>query len=1205
LTRPFDKHLDSDELDSLVSSRERSASGSEQLSEATLREAQRHVESCQNCSRKLQRHQFVQREISRMRVPNSSPPGADCMGDAEWLKVAAGLLPEAKIRERMNHAAQCGHCGPLLKNAAEALVSEVTPDEEALLDSLPSARPEWRKNMAAMLRGSVQTAHRKTSWWNAIFVWPTPAYGLAGVVAVGLFVWIGIRVLTPASADQLLAQAYTERRTVEVRIPGAKHAPMRVERSVGGSNFDKPAALLKAEGIISEKLRQSPNDVASLDAKARAELLDGNDDTAIKTLQHALESQPDSPELLTDLGSAYYQRARSSDQPIDYGNAIEALGKALSKSPDNPVALFNRALACEQMFLYTQAIDDWQHYLRLDPQGGWADEARQHLQAIRNKVDQHTRSMAEPLLTPDFITSSRVRAEVLQARIDARIEDYLKIATTDWLPAAYSRRTEESRADRDALNTLARITLDRHQDAWLSDLLTKTDSREFRLGVDSLAKAILANEGGDYVEGRQSAHRAVLMFELASNRAGRLRAFEEELYADQLLYDGNGCRSILRQLKLPLKGSAYPWLQAQTDLEESNCSNINGDLGNYESVISKGTQAARDHGYMALFLRGMGFQAQSTSSLGDQRTGFSLATKGLELFWSGTIDLIKGYNLYTDLDTAADELRLPGFQVVLWREATALVDLYPDLLQRAMAHRWYANAAYLADRPTLAETEFAKARDLFARSPQTEATARRLMDAEIWLAELETRRGDLDQASARLEKMKQLVDATPSFVQNIRYYDTLAKIALKRGEVGTAESALRPAVFLAESALNSFHGEGGRKDWADEAGQVYRTLVQWKLQQGADAPALELWQWYRGAELRSSETQRPSLDLPSPLAVANRLPLLRAQTVVTYAIFDDGIEVWVYDDRGIYSHWISTPPAVVEAQADQFLRLCSDPVSDLTTLRKKASELYNVLLLPIQGKLAPERLLVLDPDGFLKKIPWVALVDPEQRYVAERTSVAVMPGLYRAGRLRTPVNIFADAAALIVDVPTIPDGGLAPLVDADSEAQTVADQFSSAHRLQGSAATLSAIKKELEVASVFHFVGHAVDTPLGHGLALAEKDLRTGRPRAIERLETKQTANLQLVVLSACQTAAESNIGSSGTESLAESLLRGGVPRIVVARWNINSAQTVKLMNSFYAHFLNGNDAASALRYASLAVAAQPQYAHPYYWAAFELVGSI
>ena len=128
MTRPFDKHLDSDELDGLVSLQETSVSGPEQLSEPALREAQRHVESCQDCSRKLQRHKFVHSEILRMRVPNPSPPTPECMGDAEWLEVAAGLLPEAKTRELMKHAAQCGHCGPLLKNAAESIADEATPE---------------------------------------------------------------------------------------------------------------------------------------------------------------------------------------------------------------------------------------------------------------------------------------------------------------------------------------------------------------------------------------------------------------------------------------------------------------------------------------------------------------------------------------------------------------------------------------------------------------------------------------------------------------------------------------------------------------------------------------------------------------------------------------------------------------------------------------------------------------------------------------------------------------------------------------------------------------------------------------------------------------------------------------------------------------------------------------------------------------------
>jgi tetratricopeptide (TPR) repeat protein len=153
-----------------------------------------------------------------------------------------------------------------------------------------------------------------------------------------------------------------------------------------------------------------------------------------------MEAQPDSPSLLTDLGAAYFVRAESADRPIDYGNAIEAFGKALTKSPDDPIALFNRALACERMFLYTQAVDDWEHYLRIDPQGEWAEEARRQLQSIKDKVNAHNQSMAEPMLTPAQISKASADGESLHGNINAQLEDYINLAVTNWLPKAYPNK---------------------------------------------------------------------------------------------------------------------------------------------------------------------------------------------------------------------------------------------------------------------------------------------------------------------------------------------------------------------------------------------------------------------------------------------------------------------------------------------------------------------------------------------------------------------------------------------------------------------------------------------------------------------------------------------------------------------------------------------------------------------------------------------
>ena len=1228
MTRPLEKHLDDAELDALVSSPNR-VTGPDATSESILSDAERHAESCEDCNRKVQMHKHAQGELFGL---NSSEPvqsGQECpQEEGDWLQVAAGLLPEDKAKELMNHAAQCGHCGPLLKNAAETLSDEVAPSEETLLASLSSARLDWQRNMASTLRDGVSERQQNPSWWRAIFAWPTLAYAFAAVAAVAVVAWIGVRTLRPPSAEQLLAQAYTERRTLEVRIPGAKYAPVRVERSESGSNFDKPESLLKAEALIGENLRQHPNDPAWLRAKARAELLDtsyndnvGRYDEPIKTLQRALEAEPDSPELLADIGSAYLLRAESVDQAIDYGRAVEFLGKALTRIPDDPVAVFNHALACEQLFLYAQAVDDWEHYLRIDPHGEWSDDARRRLTAVREKLHQHDQSMNEPLLTPTEIAAAKLDDEGFRNKIDPRIEEYLHVATTKWLPQAFPTNSGSSSNESvAALLTLSRILTERHHDSWLVDLLSQPRGTEFPSGIQSLAAALSANDRGDYSTARNSAHRAAKLLREAGNPAGELRANAEEVYSDHLLWEGEACISLLRSLDESLKGGDYGWLRAQMSLEQSNCASLVGDLGTYRSAISTGVREASAHQYTALYLRGLGFEALSAASLGDSTKSFSLACKGLATFWHGHIDVTKGYNLYTDLDAAASGLDQPNLQVALWREATALLDRDLDTLKRAMAHRWYGKAAYLANRPSLAESEFSKANALFAVSPQTAATTRDRLDAEVWQAKAEVLQGDLEQAANRLEQIEPSLYNAPSFDPEIGYYSAAAEIAMRRADPAATESALRSALFLAEWALNTFSTEEGRGQWAEQTRDAYRYAVEWKFRQGDANSALELWEWYRGAEVRSTERlgMGPTRDsamnappdprnapaLPSPTVVASTVPGLREKTIVAYGTFSDGIAIWAYDDRGIFSYWVTTPPLYVRELAVRLQRLCSDPASDLTELRTTALSLYNLLIKPIEERLDPSRTLLFEPDDFLLAVPWDALVDGRGHYLGQRFATAVTPGIYRTMHLRAAAGIVAGSAALVVTVPFTPD--LAPLNDAENEARSVAAMFSSARLLHGSEATLSAIRIALRGKAVFHFAGHAVATLQRSGLVLAENDPATNSPRLMDEhsIAPRDASDLQLAVLSACNTGREAESSSPGTEGLGDALLRAGVPHVIASRWKIDSSETAHFMKVFYQSSLAGNRPASALHEARAALASQPASAHPYYWSAFALQGT-
>jgi CHAT domain-containing protein/Tfp pilus assembly protein PilF len=1031
-----------------------------------------------------------------------------------------------------------------------------------------------------------------------------------------------VRALHPPSAEQLLAQAYTEQRTLEVRIPGAKYAPMQAERGTGHSDFDKPTSLLKAKDLIGEALTKNPNDPKWLQARARAELLDGNYESAIKSLQRALETQPDSPSLLTDLGSAYFVRAESANRPVDYGRAIDSFGKALAKSPDDPVSLFNQALACERMFLYTQAVDDWEHYLRVDPQGEWSDDARRRLTALKAKIQQHQESQSEPLLSPAEIAKAGTNNASVAEKIDERIEDYLLVGTTDWLPHAFPDASEQPSFEaRTALSVLAEIARKNHGDTWLTDLLNDRTSGQFSAGIQTLAASLRANERGDYSEGQRSARSAVVTFRAAANVAGQLRAQAEEVYSDHLLWEGPQCIALLNQMTERLDHSSYGWINAQMSLERSNCANAVGDLGTYQTAIGKGLEEAERHKYPSLSLRALGFQALSQASLGETQAAFSNASKGLGLFWSTHVDLMKGYNLYYDLDSAADGVRLPNFQVILWREACALIDRHPDVLLRAMAHRWYGSAAYVANEPALAAAEFSKASSLFASSPKTAATIRDHMDAEVWLAQTEIRQGDLDQAAARLQSIKPEIDRTPSFDPEIVFYTARADIAMRRSDSTSAEAALRSAIFLAEWALNSFPSENDRREWAEQTRAAYRNLVEWKLRQGDATSALELWEWYRGAELRASDSTfrhmggtlgtnvppdlRDAPPLPSPSVVTAQLPLLRDQTVIAYGSFSDGIAVWVYDDRGVSSRWIPTSSPPVQDMVIRFQRLCSDRNSDIATLRTTGRALYDLLIGPVEERLASGRTIVFEPDDFLQDISWEALVDPSAHYLLERSPIFLEPALYRTMHLRPTSAITKDAQALIVSVSVAKEEGLTPLVDADIEAQTVADGFQSARWLQGTNATLSAIRKEIRGSAVFHFAGHAISSPQRSGLVLAETDSDTHLSRLVgaKSLSANETESLQLVVLSACQTEGESAPGSPGTDNLVGSLLHAGVPHVVASRWNVDSQETAEFMKSFYGELLTGTTVSQSVHKARLRLASQSPYAHPYYWAAFTLTG--
>ncbi|HVC46300.1 MAG TPA: hypothetical protein VND90_03550 [Terracidiphilus sp.] len=303
--------------------------------------------------------------------PDSCPdPGA-------WLRLVLNDLPEGEAEKLLAHAAMCANCLQRLRQSRQTLAAEDSAEDSVDPKDFESSSPNWQRTFAARLADTPRKgAARKIpplAWWLAS--------GLAAtlLLAFAFNTWYARRN-TP---EHLLARAYTQSRTFDLRIAGAGFAPVvpashRSDNATG----DEAPALRKAREIILLRLLKRSRDPHLLHLWARADLLAGQDDAAIGTLDRLLAQGPVTAGLLTDDASAYFQRGLATGSQNDRATALENLRRADALAPDNPVVLFNEAIVLEDRGLTANAVDVWNRYLKAEKDPQWLADGRRHLQQL-------------------------------------------------------------------------------------------------------------------------------------------------------------------------------------------------------------------------------------------------------------------------------------------------------------------------------------------------------------------------------------------------------------------------------------------------------------------------------------------------------------------------------------------------------------------------------------------------------------------------------------------------------------------------------------------------------------------------------------------------------------------------------------------------------------------------------------------------------
>lgn len=351
---------------------------------------------------------------------------------------------------------------------------------------------------------------------------------------------------------------------------------------------------------------------------------------------------------------------------------------------------------------------------------------------------------------------------------------------------------------------------------------------------------------------------------------------------------------------------------------------------------------------------------------------------------------------------------------------------------------------------------------------------------------------------------------------------------------------------------------------------------------------------------------------------------------------------YVVTDENAYLLVITDGPGGVPALKSYSLNTKTKALVELVTrfrsalarhdlgFRELARQLYDLLLLPAREDLKAKKTMVVVPDGVLWELPFQALQSGEDRYVVEDHAISYAPSLtvlretiatqHKEINKGTQMLLaFANpgverrSTARAESVATNVE--LRPLPEAERQAtllQELYGQQDSKIYMRAEAREERA-KAEAPDFRILVFATHAIlndANPMYSHIVLSQAK----SPSEDGLLEAWELMNLdlqaQLVILSACETARGRVGAGEGIIGLTWALFVAGSPATVVSQWKIESASTTELMLEFHRHLRSKlNDpkstvtTAGALREAQLKLLRTPAYRHPFYWAAFVLVG--
>lgn len=460
------------------------------------------------------------------------------------------------------------------------------------------------------------------------------------------------------------------------------------------------------------------------------------------------------------------------------------------------------------------------------------------------------------------------------------------------------------------------------------------------------------------------------------------------------------------------------------------------------------------------------------------------------------------------------------------------------------------------------------------------------------------------------------------------------RMLLAQGREDEALDALLAAIGDIESYRARAPSDKTRGAYQRERLGLYREAMQLAL-------TLEDDRWFQIAELQRARTfleaMRAEADsVRAPPSIPELQQVLEpGELFVAYETSGEGLLAMVVSSTSHQS--VALPAGRLQAGFVTSDLLRSVQSGDQSFDRERARWLYDRLVAPLleADTAAGATELVVVPDGWISALPLELLLDPDGRFVAERFPIRYTPSasihVELAKRTPAPVRRLValgdpqfDAGELGGDfIASAAKRGLA--VTADSAPVpplpgTRDEVLAAAETMSAKAYAVTTLLSERATETELREV---LSQPLSHlllathGLLSDDHDdqlepvLLLGQPDeeqdgVLYASEVYQLGvDADVVVLSACTTAAGADRPIEGILGFSRSFLVGGAGSVVVSRWEVPDAATSALMSEFWQAIARGQPARMALFEARRhwLKQATDDARHPWSWAGFIVYG--